>query len=145
LHGHSRIGSETHSGQLDLVRIGDATPLSLWYTTPSGANLDFYDEALSGTVFVQADGSGSGGFLNIRRNTVSNGFVVDGNHAGTGDPQVAITGASRSASFDMSVAGNASVALRPMRSPPSSCSTNRASRLLTSPLLCRWTVRCRRC
>jgi hypothetical protein len=111
LHGRSRIGSENHSGRLDLIQAGAATPMSQWYTTAAGANLDFFDEGFDGTLFLQADGSGSGGFINVRRNTTSNGFVVDGNRAGTGDTHVSILGASRSATFDMSAAGNASVLL----------------------------------
>ena len=111
LHGVSQIGSASQAGQLDLVRTGSASAVGQWYTTALGANLDFYDEAFNVTAIVQADASGTGGFLGIRRNPTLFGFTVDGNHNNTSEPSMAVTGSVRSATFDMSLSGNASVVI----------------------------------
>jgi len=111
LHGASQIGSASHSGELDLIRVGVATEVSSWYTTPQGANLDLYDEAFNPTAYMQADASGTGGFFSVRRNPTLSGFAVDGNHNGTNEPQVTISGSARSATFDMGLSGNTSVVL----------------------------------
>lgn len=111
LHGASQIGGPSHSGALDLVRAGVATEVGSWYTTPGGGYFDLYDEAFNPTAAMQADASGSGGFLVVRRTTTAAGFTADGNHNSTNEPHVSITGSVRSATFDMSSSGNASVLL----------------------------------
>ena len=111
LQGFSEIGGASQSGRLDLFRAGIATPVGQWYTMPTGSNFDLYDESSNATTVIQADVSGSGGFFAVRRNTTTAGFSVDGNHNGTNEPQVTITGSVRSATFDMGLAGDASVVL----------------------------------
>jgi len=111
LEGFSEIGGGNQSGRLDLYRAALPTVMGQWYTTPEGASLDFYDEAANATVLLQSDASGSGGMLSIRRNTANSGFLVDGNHNGTNEPQVLISGSARSATFDMGLTGNESVVL----------------------------------
>lgn len=111
LQGASQIGGASQSGELDLIRVGVATEVGSWYTTPAGGYFDLYDEAFNPTAAMQADASGSGGFLTVRRSTTVSGFTVDGNHNSTNEPQVSISGSARSATFDMSSSGNASVAL----------------------------------
>jgi len=111
LEGFSEIGGGNQSGRLDLYRAAIPTTMGQWYTTTDGSNLDFYDEAANATASLQSDASGSGGVLNIRRNTANSGLLVDGNHNGTSEPQVVISGSARSATFDMGLLGNESVVL----------------------------------
>jgi hypothetical protein len=111
LQGFSEIGGADQSGRLDFYRAGIGNPVGQWYTTPSGSNIDLFDEASNATAFMQADASGTGGFFSVRRNTSNAGFTVDGNHNGTNEPQVTISGSVRSATFDMSLVGNSSVVL----------------------------------
>ena len=111
LQGATQIGGASQNGELDLIRSGVLNEVGSWYTTPGGGYFDLYDEAFNPTAAMQADASGSGGFLSVRRTTGSSGFTVDGNHNSTNEPQVSISGSARSATFDMSSAGNASVIL----------------------------------
>jgi hypothetical protein len=87
------------------------TPVSQWYSNANGASFELFDEAFNPTFTLAADATGTGGMLFVRRTIGASGFIVDGNYQGTNDPQVTIQGASRTASFNMSLVGNQSVIL----------------------------------
>lgn len=113
IHAANRldVGSSTGSGQLNVYLSGSATPVARIEEFSSiGGSLRLSDEAGNSLVRVEPDANGTGGFLSVYRNAVATGFVVNGND-GTEEPVVTIQGAARSAVFDMSNVGNASVAL----------------------------------
>ena len=109
--GRLDVGTTTHDGSLRLFRNGSASKVGNLYANTSGGSLDLFDEAGIVTSFFQADANGTGGFLSVFRTTGGSGFEVDGNKSGSGEPKVSVTGSARSAVFDMSLTGNASVAL----------------------------------
>ncbi len=76
-----------------------------------GGRFDVYDDAGNTASYLQADTSGSGGYLAIARSTTTIGFKVDGNSSGTYAPEVVISGPARSAVFDMAASGDDAVAL----------------------------------
>jgi len=83
-----------------------------------GAAFDFLGPS-GYTMVLEPDVNGSGGYFSVNRNGSSSGFIVDGNTSGSGEPTVSILGSLRSAIFDMTQSGDASVRL-----PPSSISAN---------------------
>lgn len=80
----------------------------------SGGQLSVRDEANNMTGRMEIDANGTGGYFAVYRSASAVGFSVDGND-GTDEPIVTVNGSVRSAKFDMSVSGDAAVAL------PSSC------------------------
>lgn len=114
LHAVSvRIGSSARDGGLSLFRGGSSQPVALLEATASGSRLVLRDLSAAPAAQLAADlSSGGGGMLVVNRdNQGHSGVVIDGNYAGTASPSVAITGAERSALFDMTVGGDNSVML----------------------------------
>jgi len=60
---------------------------------------------------LEPDANGTGGYFAVKRSAVADGFVVNGNWAGTEEPRVYIQGSARSAVFSMDQSGDASVSL----------------------------------
>jgi hypothetical protein len=107
-----KIGSSDTSGYLNLYHSGFSNPILRAYPLSSfGVGIDLFDESGSFTHTIEADISGSGGYFSVYRDAGSPGFTVDGNYGGTLQPRVSITGANRSATFNMSQTANASVVL----------------------------------
>jgi len=111
--GTVSIGSSTLDGALDLYMNGSASPIMrLRDYTSAGGELATYDEGGNMIAWLRPDGSLLGGYFYIMRNEASPGFTVDCNYNGTEDPRVTISGASKSAVFNMSASsGNSSVLL----------------------------------
>lgn len=109
--GLLQIGSNLGTGgELELFANGSAVSVVHAYGTSHGGNLDLRTETGDFIGGIESDLSGTGGFLFIRRDASMTGFSVDGNVSGTEEPRVAITGTSRSMSFDpAALNGNASV------------------------------------
>lgn len=76
----------------------------------SGGQISVRDELNNPTLRMEIDASGTGGYFGVYRSTSSLGFTIDGND-GTEEPVVTVSGTARSAKFDMSVSGDASVVL----------------------------------
>ncbi|HMA77376.1 MAG TPA: hypothetical protein VKO43_08710, partial [Candidatus Krumholzibacteriaceae bacterium] len=106
------IGSPLYDGFLELYQQGVNDPLARIAPYHSyGGEFSLYDAAGYRTIVMQPDGSGEGGYLTVRRNTGSIGFIVDGNWAGTGNPLVGIQGSSSGTLFHTNNSGNSSVSL----------------------------------
>jgi len=105
------LGSPTSTAELDLFRSSVTAPVARLYSTASGGNLDLFDESGAIVAALESDGSGSGGYLSVRRSATQAGFTVDGNWSGSNEPLVTIVGGARSVTFNVSAGGNASVAL----------------------------------
>lgn len=75
-----------------------------------GGQISVRDELNSPAGRMEIDANGTGGYFSIYRSASSLGFTIDGND-GTEEPIVTVSGSARSAKFDMSVSGDASVAL----------------------------------
>jgi hypothetical protein len=105
------IGSSSMNGTIRLFNSGIADRVLEATTSSMGGDLLIYDEANNVTAMLEADGDGSGGYLSVRRDVGQNGFVVDGNASGTNEPQVRISGSSRSVTFDMDQSGTSTVVL----------------------------------
>lgn len=109
--GSVKIGSLATPGSLNLYDSGNLNPLITMDVATLGG-LFYVSDKLSSTICEIGPGNVSGaGHLYISRTSSDIGFEVIGNYAGTGSPLVNITGAARSASFDMSASGDASVNL----------------------------------
>ncbi len=108
-----RLGSSAHDGGLSLFRGGSSQSVALLEATASGSRLILRDLSAAPAAQLAADvSSGGGGMLVVNRdNQGHSGVVIDGNYAGTANPTIAITGADRSALFDMTVGGDNSVML----------------------------------
>lgn len=109
--GRLEVGTTTHNGDLSLLRNGVTTEMMHAGSLPRGGYTDWYDEAGSTTVIVEADGNGTGGHVQVMRDGTNPGFEVDGNTNGTNEPTVTIQGSARTAAFKMGSSGNASVVL----------------------------------
>lgn len=75
-----------------------------------GGQLLTLDEAGQGTVRVEPDGNGTGGYFAVYRNGTSTGFTLNGND-GTEEPILSLTGSVRSVVMDMSQSGDPAVLL----------------------------------
>ena len=111
--GSIRAGSNTQTGSLDIFRIAIATSIISLSTGSYGASQYWNDEAGTSIAGLYADPSsgGEGGYFFVKRSGAYSAFRVDGNYNDTESPRVSIFGASRSAVFDMTQAGNSSVSL----------------------------------
>ncbi|OQX84168.1 MAG: hypothetical protein B6D63_05175 [Candidatus Latescibacteria bacterium 4484_7] len=110
--GTVSLGSPTQDGYLEFYSSGISTPtLEMYNYSGHGTAVDMYNDAQYNTIELEPDYNGTGGYFSIYRNETSRGFVVDGNHLGTGNTFVDIEGEDRSVEFDMSSSGDASVAL----------------------------------
>lgn len=105
------LGDQTESGQLRVFQAGSAAPILEVDNNAAGASLRAYDDAGNTLGQLEADVDGEGGYLAVYRNASDIGLIVDGNYLGSAEPNLAIVGSARSAVFDMSGAGDASVAL----------------------------------
>lgn len=108
--GPLEVGSNDHSGDLRLFRAGVAGEMVRSATLPRGGYSRWYDEAGNEVASLEADATGTGGFLSVMRDAANEGFIVNGN-GGQQEPVVTIAGSARSAVFDMAQSGNASVSL----------------------------------
>jgi hypothetical protein len=110
-----RIGnSYSWTGELEVHRLGVATPQIACSSNAYGGNTTFSDEAGNTTVLVAADDNGTGGLIRVARDatySASEGIELNGNWAGTEAPALRVLGPDRSATLNMSVAGNSSVTL----------------------------------
>ena len=108
----SEVGSPATHGEFNIYRSGSSTPIISAFPDAQGAILDLYDENGGYTHSLKADFNGSGGSLAVMSNWPSgNGFSVDGNYDGTGNPRVTVTGTAATTVFDMSATDNNSVVL----------------------------------
>jgi hypothetical protein len=108
--GPVNLGDAVTNGRFTVAADGFSSSLTI-DATGQGSEVVMQDEAGGYTFFLQPDFSGDGGFLEVTRSGGASGFYVDGNAAGTHEPFVTVTGSARSASFDMSTSGDASVVL----------------------------------
>jgi len=105
------VGNSSRTGTEDIFGQGrTAAAIQLRAETNGGA-LRMKDESGSPVAALEADVNGTGGYLTVYRGAGQAGFSVDGNYNGTGEPVVKIEGSQKSVTFDMSVAGDASVQL----------------------------------
>lgn len=109
--GSVKIGTDIHTGSLDIYRSTAVDPMISFSTSSGGGDIYMYDETGSSTIALTHDGNGAGGYLYVKRDPTYTAFRVDGNYNGTGSPIVSIFGGSASASFNMGVVGNTSVQL----------------------------------
>lgn len=109
--GLAHVGSTTRSGELHLFRTGVAASMMQAITTAQGGRLQLHDEAGNQALYLAADNNGTGGYMDVRRNTTSSGFIVDGNVSNTGEPRVDVLGSTRFAALDMSASGDDAVVL----------------------------------
>ena len=109
--GGIEIGSPSQSGSLGLFRSGSDQSVVRGYTSAHGGGISTYDEVNNQTTRMEADVSGTGGTLYVKRNTTYSGFYVEGNWGGSEEPGVGITGSSRSAVFRMDQSDDDSVVL----------------------------------
>lgn len=107
------VGSTTRTGRLRLFRNGSTQQVLDAFVGTHGANLNAYTETGDYYSGLEADVQGQGGYFDVYRSAFEPGFSVDGNYNSTTEPRVSVTGSARSAVFDMSASGNASVALPP--------------------------------
>jgi hypothetical protein len=109
--GGVKIGTPTNAGSFDLYGAGNPNPLISMDAEALGGGIRVFDKQVSDICgIVPGNQNGAGDFF-VSRTSGNLGFEVIGNYAGTGDPLVNITGALRSASFDMSATGDLSVNL----------------------------------
>jgi hypothetical protein len=111
---HARIGSLSESGKIRMYGEGSANPyaaLAEFWNLDGGALYLFQNDPYTSAINLEPDADGSGGFLTLYRSDYDIGFYVDGNKGSSNEPYVAILGSERSATFDMSVAGDSSVEL----------------------------------
>ena len=76
-----------------------------------GGALRLLDEASNPTIRFEPDINGSGGYLQVARNTdgfSNNGFIVDGNVSGTQEPSMLLFGSTVAAGIDLSTTGDGS-------------------------------------
>ncbi len=113
VEGEVTIGSPATDGALWVNAAGVAGPVVAAYPNAFGGNFLALDRAGNAVGALEADVNGTGGYLSVGRSPLASGFVVDGNFGNTGSTYMGVAGTSRSADFDMSVAGDASVMLPP--------------------------------
>lgn len=110
--------SSTATGALNLYSSLTSLPIVQLFGSSTGGTVQVRDEAGNLSAYMKSS-TGPGGLLSIARDAAgAAGFYVDGNNVGTEEPRVSVLGSSRSAIFDMSESGDASVSL------PSSCISN---------------------
>lgn len=63
------------------------------------------------TMYFEPDAAGTGGFMAVNRTGTTQGFVVDGNAGGTGEPDVVVIGSTLGAVIDLAATGDATVQL----------------------------------
>jgi hypothetical protein len=106
------IGTGSVDGGLEIEMAGASNPvLEAGPVMGYGSKIWLRDEEGNRTLTLEPDYDGSGGYFAIGRNTSANGLSVNGNYLSSGNPLVAISGASRSAVFNMNNSGDASVDL----------------------------------
>lgn len=105
------LGSPTLDGDLELYNNGTATSVVQATTDSYGGAFYVRDEAGINTVFAWGDGHGEGGEVIVRRTGNTTGIHLEGNYNGTDEPRILIDGSARYANFNMSLTGDASVAL----------------------------------
>lgn len=111
-------------GNVQIGEHGDARTLFVGGTHVNNASVGLADEYQGGVVTLRDEtgmlqsvlmtdtSTGGGAYLSLFRNdSTDEGFVLDGNHGGTEEPRMDITGSSRSAVFDMGEEGDSSVEL----------------------------------
>ncbi len=76
-----------------------------------GGTIDGVNAAGERTWVLWPDIDGSGGFLDVASTVYRDGFYIDGNVGGTGNPSLNLFGTSSSLFMDLSQSGNASVQL----------------------------------
>jgi hypothetical protein len=81
--GGVSVGSPTQDGDFDLYRNGSAESVLRGYALSHGGGVATYDEAHNQTTKMDADVSGTGGTIYVKRNTTSNAFYVEGNWGGS--------------------------------------------------------------
>jgi hypothetical protein len=109
--GDFRVGSNTTTGELELHRSGHANPVVKAYSNSHGGQLACYDESGNGTILLEPDANGTGGYFYMRRNAINTGFRIDANDAASEQPSVEIVGDTRMAAFRMNETGNDAVVL----------------------------------
>jgi hypothetical protein len=114
VEGVVQVGSSSEGGQI-LIHSPGAVPANLELTGMGtyGGFIGISDvTGVWHTTLGHSFSVGGGGRITINRNAAGDpGFVLSGNGANNEEPLLDITGSSRSATFDMSVSGNASVEL----------------------------------
>lgn len=78
-----------------------------------GGTLEGADASGARTWVLWPDIDGGGGFVDVARSAYSDGFFIDGNTGGTGNPSLNMLGTSSTLLMDLSQSGNASVQLPP--------------------------------
>ncbi len=97
-------------GDLILYNQSHQQLLHSW-ATGDGADISLYDDGGNTIMRLTDDPDGVGGEFSVARGPGAAGFVVDGNYTGSGEPQVAVYGSSRSVVFNMDYSGSSSVSL----------------------------------
>ncbi|UCF04685.1 MAG: hypothetical protein JSV33_12270 [bacterium] len=111
--GIVNVGTQTQSGSIGIYGGLGAQSQIHGTTDANGGVIYWRTEDGNYCATIKADTDGEGGELSITRDAglYDFGFQVMGNYNATNDPAVFITGASRSASFNMNNSGNQSVSL----------------------------------
>ncbi len=110
--GDLDLGDATSTGSLEVYMAGSASPvISLDQYNADGGDLDIRDENGTSIIWVEADGDGEGGFVNVKGGSSSEYFRVDGDYNGTGDPRMSITGSASEIDFNTDQSGDNSVVL----------------------------------
>jgi len=108
------VGDLATSGLQEMYRSGSAVPTLVFNGgAPQGGSIHVRDETGDDIITMAPDGDGTGGYLSISRAPSIEGFYIDGNANGSGEPRVGLTGSARSLVLDMSQEGDNSVSLPP--------------------------------
>jgi hypothetical protein len=112
VNGGLSLGASSGTfGFMKIYRSGIANPFVYGSTTTNGGILRTYDENYNMETSLEPDANGTGGYFAVKRSAVADGFVVNGNWAGTEEPRVFVQGSARSVVFAMDQSGDASVVL----------------------------------
>lgn len=103
------VGTASSTGTVRLFN-STASPVIRMFSSGAGGRIEGFHNTGDHAWEIEEDANGGGGWLQINRAAGTAGFRVDGNF-GSNEPLVSILGATRSAVFNMTGAGNASVSL----------------------------------
>ena len=94
-----------------LATAPNATLLSGYNFSGLGLAMDALSPGGQSVYALEPDVDGSGGFLSVARGGGANGFWVDGNYLGSGNPALNLTGTASSVVINTNATGDASVQL----------------------------------
>ena len=110
--GNARRMEITGDGDILTYSANSGALISMVYGGPSGYYFGMYDNAGNQSGTLESD-SDTGGFMSLKRNAASDGFLVNGNYLGLQGTRVDILGTTTAITLDASAEGNESVELPP--------------------------------